>query len=130
MENTPMKIPPQLRQKLIASLLVSMYQATAPNLTPSGAALDSLVNTWDGLLAMIPAEELQTAFDAALAEHMAGSRATFPMGAAMVLRQWESTQAPPPVTHGFRAWRAALGLAPGENSTPGPPLTEDWKKYL
>jgi hypothetical protein len=107
-----------------------MYQATAPNQLPTGAAFDTLIDTWSSLLAPIPADQLQSLFNAALAEHMAGPRATYPMGAAMVLRQWESTQAPPPVTHGFRAWRAALGLAPDEMTTPGPVLTEEWKKYL
>jgi hypothetical protein len=107
-----------------------MYQATAPNQLPTGAALDATVDTWSNLLQPIPADQLQDVFNRALAEHMQGPRSTYPMGAAVVLRLWEAEQVPAPVAHGFRAWRAALGLLPFEMSTPGPPLTEDWKKYL
>jgi hypothetical protein len=105
-----------------------MYQATAPNQCPSGAALDEQVQTWDHLLRDVPADQLNDLFNEALTEHGRGPRATFPMPAYMVLRLWEANQAPPPVTHGFRAWRAALGLLPSEMSTPGPVLTDEWRR--
>ena len=105
-----------------------MYQATAPNQCPSGAALNELVETWDHLLRAVPAEQLNDLFNGALAEHTRGPRASFPMGAHAVLRLWEANQAPPPVTHGFRAWRAALGLLPTEMSTPGPVLSDEWRR--
>lgn len=128
MTTTPTTILTPLRQKLLGSLLTKMYQATAPNQCPSGAALSELVETWDHLLRDVPAEQLNDLFNAALAEHVHGPRATFPMGAHAVLRLWEAAQPPPPVTHGFRAWRAALGLLPHEMSTPGPALTDEWRR--
>jgi hypothetical protein len=53
-----------------------MYQATAPNQCPSGAALNELVETWDHLLRDVPAEQLNDLFNAALAEHVRSPRAT------------------------------------------------------
>ena len=128
MTTTPTAILTPLRQKLLGSLLTKMYQATAPNQCPSGGVLNELVETWDHLLRAVPAEQLNDLFNGALAEHTRGPRASFPMGAHAVLRLWEANQAPPPVTHGFRAWRAALGLLPTEMSTPGPVLSDEWRR--
>lgn len=126
-------IPTPLTQKsrrlrLLRGLLGEMYQATAPNQCPSGDALDKDAQTWDHLLRDVPDEQLNDLFNAALEEHMRGPRASFPMPAYTALRLWESAAPPPPVTHGFRAWRAALGLLPHEMSTPGPVLTDEWRR--